>query len=582
MNRSCPHSLVCRCLFLFMACLALGATAGRAALPDETDAEKDARMAWWRDAKFGMFVHWGLYSIPAGEWNGKHVPGYAEWIMNRAAIPRDKYAELQKQFNPTEYDADQWVDIAKRAGMKYIVITSKHHDGFCLFHSEHTDYDMAGTPYGRDLLKPLAEACHREGLQICWYHSIMDWHHADASGARFPKYVEHMKAQLKELLTNYGKIGVLWFDGEWIGEWSEEQGIELEKYLRDMQPDLIVNNRVGKRKPRSPGDFGTPEQEIPATGIPGWDWETCMTINSTWGYSIHDDRWKTTEDLVRKLIDIVSKGGNFLLNVGPTADGVIPEKSVERLEGMGRWLAVHGESIYGTTAGPLGRLPWGRCTAKPGKLYLHVFDWPQDGRLLVPRVEAFEGSARLLADAAGDRLAVAADDDGGLWITLPQTAPDPIASVVVLEGSFEVGPAQSAARQAADGSVTLRAADAVLHGERLQYETGGGKDNVGFWTNPADWAAWEMAVKQPGTFRVEVTYACPDASAGSRYTVDVGGEKLSGTVEATGSWTAFKTVELGRIRIVEAGKHALAVRAQSLAGEGVMNLRSVALKPAGP
>ncbi|MDZ7618836.1 MAG: alpha-L-fucosidase [Patescibacteria group bacterium] len=430
-------------LIVLLALATVGTPASYGATPNETEAEKDARMAWWRDAKFGMFIHWGLYSIPAGEWEGKHVPGYAEWIMDRAKIPREEYAKLQKQFNPVKYNADEWVDVAKRAGMKYIVITSKHHDGFCLFNSEHTDYDMAGTPHGRDLLKPLADACHRNDLQICWYHSIMDWHHPDASADRFPKYVDYMKAQLRELLSNYGKIGVMWFDGEWIKEWDEEQGIDLEQYLRGIQSDLIVNNRVGKRKPRSPGDFGTPEQEIPATGIAGWDWETCMTINSTWGYSKYDDQWKTTEDLVRKLIDIVSKGGNFLLNVGPTAEGAIPEKSIERLEGMGRWLAVNGDSIYGTTGSPLGAVAWGRCTAKPGKLFLHVFDWPKDGRLLVPRVGSLEGSAHLLADPSRKALTVT-PGEGGLWITLPDAAPDPIASVIVLEGQFEVAPLEDA------------------------------------------------------------------------------------------------------------------------------------------
>jgi len=183
---------------------------------NETPAERDARMQWWREARFGMFIHWGLYSIPAGEWNGKRAKGYAEWIMNKARIPKEEYEKLQAQFNPTKYDPAAWVALAKSAGMKYIVITSKHHDGFCLFESEHTDYDMSGTPYRRDLLRPLAEECHRQGIRICWYHSIMDWHHPLAGGKSFPEYVAHMKNQCRELLTNYGDIGVMWFDGEWI------------------------------------------------------------------------------------------------------------------------------------------------------------------------------------------------------------------------------------------------------------------------------------------------------------------------------------------------------------------------------
>jgi alpha-L-fucosidase len=260
--------------------LAVAARSAVAALPGETKQEIDQRMAWWREAKFGMFIHWGLYAVPAGEWQGKRMPGAGEWIMEQGHIPREEYAPLQKQFNPVKFDARQWVAIAKAAGMKYIVITSKHHDGFCLFDSKLTDYDVMGTPFGRDVLKELADECHKQGIQICWYHSIMDWYQPDAKGKNFPKYAEHLRGQLKELLTNYGRIGVLWFDGEWINEWTEQQGRDLEKYIRGLQPELIVNNRVGKRK-RSPGDFGTPEQEIPATGTPGWDWETCMTMNGT-------------------------------------------------------------------------------------------------------------------------------------------------------------------------------------------------------------------------------------------------------------------------------------------------------------
>ncbi|NQT17914.1 MAG: alpha-L-fucosidase, partial [Planctomycetes bacterium] len=274
----------------------------------------------------------------------------------------------------------------------------------------------------------LADACHKEGIKICWYHSIMDWHHPEAHNE---KYLEYMQGQLKELLTNYGDIGVLWFDGEWIDEWTEQQGVELEKSLRQLRPKLIVNNRIGKRK-RSPGDFGTPEQHIPATGMPGWDWETCMTMNDTWGFKKDDHNWKSSEDLIHKLVDIVSKGGNFLLNVGPTAQGEIPQPSIQRLADIGRWMEVNNQSIYGTTASPFKRLSWGRCTRKPGVLYLHVFDWPDDGKLIVPGLQNDVTKAYLLADAAKATLMTMRVEED-VVVSVPPKALDTVNTVVVLE-----------------------------------------------------------------------------------------------------------------------------------------------------
>jgi alpha-L-fucosidase len=424
----------------------------------ETKAERDQRMQWWREARFGMFIHWGLYSVPAGQWKGKKInEKCAEWIQQYAQIPVEDYEPLAKQFNPVKFDADQWVRVAKDAGVKYIVITTKHHEGFCLFDSKYTDYDVMSTPFKRDIMKELADACRRQGIQICWYHSIMDWHHPDylprrpwekrsAEGANFDRYVTHLKNQLRELMSNYGKIGVLWFDGEWENTWTHRHGQDLDNYVHGLDPNIIVNNRVDKgrevmagltKEGEFSGDFGTPEQKIPATGLPGVDWETCMTMNDTWGYATHDQNWKSKEDLIRKLIDIVSKGGNFLLNVGPTAEGVIPPASVDRLEAIGQWMKTNGESIYGTSASPFEKLAWGRCTQKQlpdGKrrLYLHVFDWPKDGKLVVPSLGAKVTSAYLLADPNRTSLTTAASPSG-IEVALPAQAPDAVASVVVLE-----------------------------------------------------------------------------------------------------------------------------------------------------
>jgi alpha-L-fucosidase len=418
-------------------------------------ASADARMAWWREARFGMFIHWGLYAIPAGEWNGE--TNHAEWIRTTAKIPLEVYDKFVGQFNPLKFNADEWVRIAKQAGMKYIVITSKHHDGFCLFDSKYTDFDVMSTPFKRDILKELSEACRRAGIKMCWYHSIMDWHHPDylprrdwettrsSEGADFRRYIQHMKNQLGELVGSYGEIGVLWFDGEWESTWNHSYGKELYNYVRSLQPSIIINNRVDvgrsgmeglTKKGDYVGDFGTPEQEIPPQGLPGVDWETCMTMNDHWGYNKSDQNWKSAEDLIRKLADIASKGGNFLLNVGPTAEGLFPQPSVERLQAMGKWMEVNGEAIYGTKASPFKSLEWGRCTQKSiervTRLYLHVFDWPKGGKLVVPGIYNRPRQSYLLVDQKKKNLKVERQEDA-LVIAVPAEAPDQVNSVVVLE-----------------------------------------------------------------------------------------------------------------------------------------------------
>ena len=411
-------------------------------LAKEFKEEKDTRMAWWREAKFGLFIHWGLYAIPAGVWKGEKIDGVGEWIMFNAKIPVPEYEPLIQKFNPVKFSAKEWVRIAKEAGMKYIVITSKHHDGFCLFDSHLSDYDIMSTPFKRDILKELAAECHSQGMRICWYHSILDWHHPDylprgegsprpwdnrpKDKANLNRYLDYMKGQLEELLSNYGEIGVLWFDGGWEHKAEELRAEEIIGFIRKLQPQIIINNRIN-----IPQDFDTPEQEIPATGIPGRDWETCMTMNDTWGFKIHDQNWKRDKDLIQKLVDIVSKGGNFLLNVGPTAEGLIPDASVERLASMGRWLRTNGESIYGAKASVFPKLEWGRCTVKPGRLYLHVFNWPE-GKLLVPGVSSKIKKAYFLMDEKRFPLSVSQSKDE-VSISLPGQAADPIDTVIVLE-----------------------------------------------------------------------------------------------------------------------------------------------------
>jgi alpha-L-fucosidase len=338
---------------------------------NESEEDFDERMEWWRDAKFGMFIHWGPYAVPAGEYQGKEVEGVGEWIMNTAQIPVEEYEKFSAQFNPTEYDADKWVEIAKNAGMKYIVITSKHHDGFALWDSEVSEYDvMDFAPIKRDLLAELKAACEKHGVKLCFYHSIMDWHHPDAQAPHYPdyntdekenpnfqRYVDnYLFPQVTELVEKYDPY-VMWFDGEWIPEWTHENGVRMYTHLRKLNPNLIINNRVDKGRQGMQGmndssedyvgDFGTPEQEI-LEGTSEFDWEACMTMNDSWGYKKSDDNWKSKEMLIHNLVDVTAKGGNYLLNIGPTPEGTIPAPSVERLMAMGDWLDINGEAIYET------------------------------------------------------------------------------------------------------------------------------------------------------------------------------------------------------------------------------------------
>lgn len=424
----------------------------------ETAEQRAERMAWWKEARFGLFIHWGVYAVPAGVHRGVPAPHYnGEWIMKQLNIPVEEYEQFSVHFDPLEYQAKQWVALAKRAGMKYIVITTKHHDGFCLWDSAVTEWDVAGaTLYGKDLLKPLAEACAEAGIKLGFYYSIMDWHHPDAQGMfapyynmlknqkranpRFPSYLEnYMKPQLKELLTQYGPVDILWFDGEWIPDYTSEMGKEIDAFIRSLQPNIIVNNRVDKgrqgmmgldKEGDFAGDFGTPEQEIPDTGIKGVDWESCMTMNNTWGYRKDDKTWKSTRVLVHHLIDIVSKGGNFLLNIGPRADGIIPAASVQRLEEMGQWMSIYGESIYGADASRVARPEWGRYTTKAETVYAHIFDWPNDKTLLLKDVKGYSNVEWL---HEGGRTSLAfKETEEGIRVRLKGITPDAIATVLVL------------------------------------------------------------------------------------------------------------------------------------------------------
>jgi alpha-L-fucosidase len=451
-----------------------GAHAVRSIQDTETPVQNRARMKWFREARFGMFIHWGLYAIPAGRWNGEKVPGIGEWIMNAATVPVADYRALAPKFNPTRFSAADIVGLAKSAGMKYIVITSKHHDGFAMFDSKADPFNIVqATPFKRDPLKELAAECRNQGIKLGFYHSQdQDWtapggaalpHLADtikndehkpptyhwdpAQNGAFPEYL-HSKAipQIRELLTNYGEFpAILWFDTP-TPDMTPELAGEIVAILND-HPKLVWNNRLGGGYS---GDTETPEQYIPPQGFPGRDWESCMTMNDTWGYKQDDTNFKSTETLLRNLIDIASKGGNYLLNIGPMATGEVPAPEVARLQEMGKWLAVNGESIYatqptlfGAEAGSLSTTEkdksgnpkfepswkW-RSTTGVDKIYIHLFEWP-GATFHLDKASRDVTGAHLLADKARTPLKITKRGDG-LEVELPAQAPDPIATVLVL------------------------------------------------------------------------------------------------------------------------------------------------------
>ena len=412
-------------------------------------AGDNPKMAWWKAAKFGMFIHWGLYSIPAGTWQEKQVVvgDAAEWIQSYFKIPSADYKPLAGQFNPIKFNAEEFVRLAQEAGMKYIVHTSKHHEGFAMFKSADPFNIVDATPYKKDVVQAIADACKKQGLRFGLYYSqAQDWNHKggsvcgghwdSAQEGSFDQYLDDVAVpQVKEILSAY-QPDVLWWDTPC--DMTPERAAKFTSIIT-AYPKLITNNRLGGG---INGDFDTPEQQIPATGIPGKNWEACMTMNHTWGFSNHDYDWKSSTVLIQNLIDIVSKGGNYLLNVGPTSEGLIPQPCVERLLEIGRWLAINGEAIYGANASPFSEITWGRVTQKKSgrttKLYLQVFNWPNDGKIVVPGLEAKIVKAYPLASAA---IRLATDKkDGELLIDVSRVQPSPAATVIVLEidGNFKV------------------------------------------------------------------------------------------------------------------------------------------------
>ncbi len=573
-------------LLLFTAAVSLAA-----GQPSQAPLSPEQRTQWFKDAKFGMFIHWGPYSVL-----GRH-----EWARHQYQIPQAQYDEYARAFNPVHFDPDAWVDIAQNAGAKYMVITSKHHDGFSIYRSKVSDYDMEITPYPGDPLKMLSEAARRKGMRLGFYHSIMDWHHPDyipkrswevpgqKPGGNIDRYILFLKAQLRELLTGYGDTATIWFDGEWEHSTAEMHSDELYDFIRELQPNTLINDRLYKRMPGNRADYGTPEQFVPATGVRDANgnpvlWESCVTINQdSWGYNKYEMDFKTSRDLIRMLVEVVSKGGNLLLNVGPKPDGTIQQEFVTRLAAMGDWMKVNSESIYGTTASPFKRLPFfGRATAKGDVLYLHVFERPAGGRLRVPGLANNVRAARLLASP--NTLLDTVRDRDDLIVTLPATLPDDVATVVRLEldGTPRVD-GDYVIRPDADGALVLGTESSEID---TRFEQRAKKENLlghvylTRWTRWDDKPTWIIDVPKDGIYEVSISYGANAQAEKNPIVFSSGASpKLTGFVRRTSNELVFRTVSLGKMRL-KAGRQSFQIGGVEKGSGPGITLERVVLRPA--
>ena len=398
-----------------------GLAASALGFADSADDSREKRMQWWHDARFGMFIHWGLYSVV-----GRH-----EWVMEEEAIPVAEYEQLAKRFTPKPNAARAWAKLARQAGQKYMVMTTKHHEGFCLFNTQLTNYCAPKQACGRDLVHEFVEAARAEGMHVGFYYSLMDWHHPD--GARCAtdeaarrRFVDYIHGQVRELCSNYGKLDVLWYDVNWPLTPEGWESEKMNKMVRELQPEIIINNRSGL-----PEDFATPEQRIQAENRA---WEACMTMNDSWGYQRADDAWKTPKTVVRNLTTCARDGGNYLLNIGPKPDGSIPEESVAILTETGKWMDRNGSSIYTAERCKVNRSTYANFTRKGNTLFMHVYFWPGE-YVAISGLQAKVRSAKLLA--SGKPVEFSQDEFRTRFTGLPAAAPDSPVTTIAIECDAE-------------------------------------------------------------------------------------------------------------------------------------------------
>ena len=536
----------------------------------ESKADRDARLAWWREGRFGMFVHWGVYSVVGGQYKGQDLPNSSEWMMARGEIPIAEYQKYAEQFNPVKFDADEFVARAKRAGMKYIVITAKNYDGFAMFGSTASDYNVVDkTPLARDIMKELADACAKQKIKFGFYYSqALDWHHPGGFGNDWDKTIKHVNSdeyvmnkavpEVKQLLTDYGDVGIFWWD---TPRKMSDESFEALHSLTKLQKNTITNDRLGEGYP---GDYKTFERTIPAKAPPGIDWEVCMPISGSWGYKIGDDKFKSTSKLIRNLVTISSMGGNYLLNVSPTGEGTLRPHAIERLEAIGDWMDVNSESIYGTSASPIGDFEWGKCTRKvlngKTRLYLQVFDWPTDGKLFVPGLKNPIESASLLD--GGAKLKTEASESG-TTISLPAEPSNPYSSVVVVDVDGEMEIEAKLPTFDKDGNMLLTAVEAYIYNNGAssvaRIKEVDGVQQIGNWSDKKVSIEWQFRCKSAGTYQVFGEMAVEKEKTQFRVQVVGQGEGLLAQVKPTGGYERFKEKSLGAIRIEKAGEHILRI-----------------------
>lgn len=560
------------------------------AAPNESKEQRDQRMKWFREARFGMFIHWGIYAVPAGIHRGRDVGGIGEWIMNRGKIPVADYKAYAPGFTAAKYDPEALAALAKRAGMRYVVITSKHHDGCALFDSAVSDWTVPkATPAKRDVIVPLEKAVRAQGLHFGLYYSqSQDWVHPGggnvspkwdpAQEGDYDRYLQNLAVpQVRELMAKFHP-DLVWWDTP--VNMTPERAALFTKVL-EAYPGLIMNNRLGGKVP---GDCDTPEQNIPPCGLPGRDFEVCMTMNETWGFKSRDGQWKPYLLLLQNLSDIASKGGNFLLNIGPDAEGSVPRASVERLEAIGRWMDVNGEAIHGTQASPFAkRLSWGRVTRKPRPdgsetLYLHVWNWPKDGKLDVPFAAQPGATATLLANGNPLPVSTAGSD---LVITLPATPPDPDISVIALKLAKPIVDNRPTLESPdARGVVRLSALDAGTIGNNLGNMPISGRGDDAFlgpWTDPVWHLEYHFTAPARQQWNVQVE-AASDAPATLRVN---GSGKMGVTFEVPATGGEWKTFDVGRIDPIHRGSEEIFTVNSERGGRwSPIKIRNVTLRPA--